>query len=521
MVTHDSGCEDIPTCVAFTEDEVLVGTAAEAQARKNPANTFSGFTCLLRDSTDCRTKSAMEYKKSECQGLRQRGRDLVLFVPFRQRHYTLVELTALLLARCRWLAGAHCSTVTAAVCITTSSTWSCVKLRALAEAAEIAGIDHPIIVPNAIARAYEYEYATRGLLWTRQTELPIVVIDVGARGFAISLVNISSSPGSPQPLHLVYHGAKNYGVSIENSTLSINGNYSQDLEDDLGIVWPAISMKIRNLCLFTGSLSLLHSVQSIIQQHISENTQSDSPRVIPIYNALENAAKGAAGLAFRPCDIKETFLYELGLHVRGKRSFDKYLTLFPTMSRGQQYNPWVTTVQLLPASSQQNGLFLAVFKNETLAGPQLLFQAAIKPAVIGELYSLVVSVSRDCNIDFKLQCHIDGQDDVIQAEIRCTSSGVIDFRSGSFVTQVEDRQTKWLLKPLQEESEPSSVDKAEREDVKPAPTVLADMENLDPAQALTSNPRKYSKSKPTEHVDGKTATVRRIRRKERREHSLY
>jgi len=129
------------------------------------------------------------------------------------------------------------------------------------------------------------------------------------------------------------------------------------------------------------------------------------------------------------------------------------------MGRGQQSFPWITTLKpVLPVTNERNGVFLEVYQTEYFAEPERLFQAAIEPAVIGNLYSLDVSVDCDYNIDFTLRCHIDGQDDVIQAEIRCTSSGFIEFRSGSFVDPIkDDRRTKWLMRSANAEFGPSVV----------------------------------------------------------------
>lgn len=104
------------------------------------------------------------------------------------------------------------------------------------------------------------------------------------------------------------------------------------------------------------------------------------------------------------------------LLVEGEDGKQEFVTLFKFMRRGQHRAPWATTVKLLPDSSRQTGLFLAVLRTERFAERELLLEAAVKPAVVGNLYSLVVSVDSDCNIDFKLQCHNGGQDaDVVQA----------------------------------------------------------------------------------------------------------
>ncbi len=46
-VSDELGCIDLPICVAFTKDEILVGAAARKQATCNLESTFSVFTCLL------------------------------------------------------------------------------------------------------------------------------------------------------------------------------------------------------------------------------------------------------------------------------------------------------------------------------------------------------------------------------------------------------------------------------------------------------------------------------------------
>jgi Hsp70 protein len=355
IVPDDSGSEYIPTCVAFTEDETMVGTAAKAQMSRNPENTFSRFTCLLRCQSRPWSKCAMAYKETECPGLHERGGELMVFVPSRRRHYTVVELTAILLLRCKELAEAYFSTAVAAVCITTLSRRSYPKLRTLAEAAEIAGLVSPKIVPSAIALAYDY--ATRDLLWSYPMELLITIIDVDAREFAISLVKASfDGPENRECLQLISCKGWAYGSSPADLRSAPGRLYFDDLKTCLGTDWPATSTETRKLCLLTGSLSTLPSVQSQIQQHISQGTQSDSLRLLSIPGALPNAAKGAVGLALRPVDIREELIYHLVLLVRGKHKLKKDLRIFTRMNRGSPRSSWTTTLKLQPASPLQDGV---------------------------------------------------------------------------------------------------------------------------------------------------------------------
>jgi Hsp70 protein len=463
VVPDDSGCGYIPTCVAFTESGILVGTAAKAQASKNPENTFSGFTCLLLRPEQRWAHLVNTYNDTECPGLRESGSGFMVSVPCRGRNYTLVELTAILLSRCRRLAEAFCSAPITASCITTSSL-DRAKMRALAEAAEIAGLGHPKIVPNAIARAYVY--ATQDLLWSRQAELYIVIIDVGTHGFSVSLVNIRSG-GSEyrRTLCLDSHGLNNYGLLVDGSYYLTDEEYSQDLKEMLRSCFRITTMKTGKLCLCTGSLSSLHFVQSTIQQHISEFPQGDNARTIPIPDAPSNAVKGAVDLLMRPIRIKDSLEFTLGLLIRGENSSEEYSNLFTTMNRGSRRSPWTRTLELVPTSSLQNGVCLAAFNTGTLLGPECLFFAAIKPAVIGSLYRFVVSIDCNFNMNFTLHCHFDGQDDVIQAEIHCTNSGAIHLRNGSFVQPTEDRRKRWLLRSVHEETQLPSLDNTESDNI--------------------------------------------------------
>jgi molecular chaperone DnaK (HSP70) len=149
-------CIDIPTCVAFTRDEILVGSAAQKKATYNLDDTFLVFTCLFGQGRAYWGRSAINYKAYRCANLRQRGHDLLIFVSCRQRHFTVVELKGIPLEHYRELAEVQCSKASKSFCITASFSNSCSTLGTLAEAAEAAGIGSPKIMSCGVAIACDY-----------------------------------------------------------------------------------------------------------------------------------------------------------------------------------------------------------------------------------------------------------------------------------------------------------------------------------------------------------------------------
>ncbi|ERF69902.1 hypothetical protein EPUS_05446 [Endocarpon pusillum Z07020] len=523
-LSDDFGCTEIPTCIAFTRDKILVGHAARNQATSNLENTFLGFTCLLEElNTDWSSKTRLDYQKFQCSSLRQRGQDLVVYVPCRRRHYTLVELTANLLSYCRQLAEARCSSAALHVCITTSSTWGISTFRTLAEAAEVSGIVSPAIVSYGIA--FGLNYATRKQIWTRQDELSSMIVNMDSRGCSMfQIVVVSDAEGRPQ-ISLMGCRMLQYGFSIDEVTASslipealpskhyikkigmqmqdargnflrggerffdfprlgdvedfvpvpprvdmcsIDENYLKNLLDHLQYCWYAA--RPVDSCILTGELALLESVQSTFNQHLFSNLDPACILGVPSPDDPFNASKGAAELDLHTVDVDEFLPYCLELQTLSQDHQTHFLVLADYIKRGQHRASWSNLMHLVPQSTKQGGLYLKVVETDRKSKALtrgVLFEAAIKIAMVSSRYSLAVSVDVDFNIGFKLQCEDGVQDDGVLAEVHCSNSRIVDLRRGNFVVVTERIRKEWLMKPLGEEIAPSPTFKADGKNIKP------------------------------------------------------
>ena len=523
-LSDEFGCTDIPTCVAFTQDKILVGHAAREQATSNLENTFFGFTCFLGKVDACWSRSRLEYKKTQCSDLRQRSRDLIFYVPCRRRHYTLVELTANLLRYCRQLAEAHCSSFALTVCITTSSAWGIATSRVLAEAAEIAGIYSFSIVPYGVALAHHY--ATRNQIWTRQDRLSSTIVDMSTRGASLFQIVVVSDPEGRRKISLGQCYTIQYGFSVDEAAASLlipealqskhyikqTGMRIHDARReflrggerffdfprlgnnkdfvsvpprvDLSSVHEEYLRKLKEIlqalrrlaetmdsCILTGELALLQSVQSMFNQNRLSNFGPAWVLEVPNPDDPFSASKGAAELDPRKVDMDEWLPCRLELQTVSQDQQTHFLILTEDIRRGQLRASWSKTVHVVPQSMKQGGLYLKVAEtdqgNITPSEREVLFEAAIKTAVVSSWYSLVVSVDVDYNIEFKLQREDGAQDDVVVAEVHCSNSRVIDFRRGYFVAVTEWEKIEWQLESLGEEIAPSSTVKAGGKNIKP------------------------------------------------------
>jgi Hsp70 protein len=499
-IKDESGCIDIPTYIAFTQETILVGTAAKEQAVSNLENTFTGFTCFLDKASAGWTDAIADFKKWQCPTLRQRGQQLVIFVPCRRRHYTMIELTAVILRYCLQLARALSSPVPPPVCILASSTWTYHRLRALAQSAELAGIDSPTIISSATALAYKFAVQRR--LWARQKRPQIVIVDLNSRGVGVIPVRLDHNAegqnvitqsrtlfrhfGSsvderntwcwlpPEFKHDVKRAAivtRNYRCDlIRHSMQDINASYlcggeysvalppgpvlssvdqvySKEMKRQLQADW--LTVQPGDICILVGESALLESVRDLVQQLIFEKAGSACSIVSPTLHETIHASVGALELVSQGIGIHDEFHHQLELLVSTQGNKSKYLVLLEEMQRGKRRGPWERTVSLAPSSIRQTGIYLAVAERrwfDTYILPRnLLFEAAVEPDVVSSLYDLAISIDFNFNLDFKLVGK-ELRGHPVHAEIYCASSGAIELRYGNFKGPTRSQQQNWLLR---------------------------------------------------------------------------
>jgi Hsp70 protein len=501
----------MPTCVAFTKNEILIGTAAKQQAADNLQNTFCGFTCLLGKVCSSWSDDELDYKWYECDGLRKRDTELSIFVPCRKRHYTLVQLTGLLIESCQRLAQAHCQGDPGSFNVAISS--NSVTTKAVAEAAEIAGIQSPTIVSSEVALAWSF--AAQQHFGPSLNKASIMIIEAGTRGYRVAAVDTLASPPELSQVSVESWWRTNFGSSIDqiyahqqvhqpyqvmpyvkqisilieavrrdliktreryryipvlgnnkdfvlmsarvDLSLIVSPRYLESLRDRLDVFGQGKRMPHR--CILTGEASCLESVQSLVQNFLAG---SRCRLILTTTDGAISASKGAADLAFRNIAIHETLPRQLELLLCADEGKDLFVELSPGLERGQDLGPSVKSARLSPASSVQTGLLVAVYETDVSYGSdssrELLFEIAIQPYAIRKSYSLEISVDRNFNVDFELRHSSHGPEYVVDAHVHCSNTGVIDLREGDFVAVDDFARRNWRLKTATTEVRPCDHD---------------------------------------------------------------
>jgi hypothetical protein len=315
-------------------------------------------------------------------------------------------------------------------------------------------------VSAGVALACDYVTRQQGVAY--QKNLNLLIINMSTRGFGIFPVNASYDSKDRPSLLLDGVFVKTFGISVDESMalqlipegppfkhharrvgIGIQGRrrnfirggeqvdkvpmlwnnedfvlmsplldlswivpaYTMDLHGDLQAQLP--SMGAKNICILTGEMAPLEIVQAIFD-HAVEKADPACSVVLPNLDNPINASRGAVELALGGTDVKGTLPYRLDLLVGGEDDKDDFLVLLQDMERGQHHAPYDTEVHLLPTSIGQAGLLLAIFGmdnfNPQTCERELLFEVGIQPDVVGSLYTLLISVDSDYNLDFTLLC---------------------------------------------------------------------------------------------------------------------
>ncbi|KAI9204429.1 heat shock protein 70 family [Polychytrium aggregatum] len=201
-IANEDGDRNIPTCVAFTDYEELVGTQARVQANSNPRGTIFQFRNLV----------GKKYDDTEVQ--KHSSKLLANIVPFPQdeslpayevettpeedaqpvtSHYTVADVTAKYFAKLKETAEAYLGRSVEGVVVSTPVHFEEHEQNALREAVVQAGFEtvHLVHEPVAAALAFDYNAKEIGNQSTKQ-DRTILVLDLGAHQFNATLLDSSN-----------------------------------------------------------------------------------------------------------------------------------------------------------------------------------------------------------------------------------------------------------------------------------------------------------------------------------------
>ncbi len=151
VLVNDHGNLTTPTCIAFTPTDILIGEDAKGQAAENITNTFSGFTLLLGayfdDEVTQRLLLNSSFHISNHHGYP------AFFAPCRNRHYTPVQLTALIIKKMVFIAEKNLNQRISKIHVSTRPAMGWLGTEALHRAAAKANVQIPKFIPHCTTMA--------------------------------------------------------------------------------------------------------------------------------------------------------------------------------------------------------------------------------------------------------------------------------------------------------------------------------------------------------------------------------
>ena len=187
IISNEHGNRTMPSCVAFTDEERLVGESAKNQAASNPTNTIFEIKRVIgqRYSNPGVTEDCKHFPFAVKQG---EGDKVLVEVDYKcqKEMFTPEQLSAMVLSKMKAIAEAHLGHEVHRAVITVPAYFSDAQRTATKNAGAIAGLQVMRIInePTAAALAYGLDEAKRG------TKSKVLVFDLGGGTFDATLLEM-------------------------------------------------------------------------------------------------------------------------------------------------------------------------------------------------------------------------------------------------------------------------------------------------------------------------------------------
>ena len=195
VIPDDQGTKIIPSYVAFTDTQILFGEAAKNQVGENPRNTVFGLLRLLRQRlNDPIVQEDIGRFPYAVVPDAANSDKVTIEVTFKRevKRFAPDEIIAMMLRRMKETAETYLRTDINAV-ITVPLTFNRCQCQAIRDAASIAGLDVPFIIPSSIAPAISLGFNLREeFIKDRNKILHVMVIDVGGGTVDVSVLALSA-----------------------------------------------------------------------------------------------------------------------------------------------------------------------------------------------------------------------------------------------------------------------------------------------------------------------------------------
>ena len=186
IVADGTGNRSIPSCVAFTDSETLVGDAAYSQMSRNAANTIANAQRIIAlEPADAFLRSRIQEWPFKVVTTRFHGNFLQVTLNGETKTFSPEEISAMILSNLLHTAESHLGAKVNRAVVTVPAFFNSAQRLATKFACEIAGLTSVHLLPatSAAAIAYALGHQIAG-------ECNIVVFDLGGGQLGVSLLTL-------------------------------------------------------------------------------------------------------------------------------------------------------------------------------------------------------------------------------------------------------------------------------------------------------------------------------------------
>ncbi|KAK9748917.1 hypothetical protein RND81_02G090000 [Saponaria officinalis] len=190
IISNDQGNRTTPSCVAFSQNDLLIGDAAKNQVSINPTNTIYDAKRLIgRRFTDETVQSDIKlwpFKVLSCPTKDCRPMIVVTYKGV-EKQFTAEEISAMVLVKMKETAESYLGSEVDAV-VTVPAYFSDLQRQATKDAGIIAGLNVMRIINEPTAAAIAYGLERKGA--DSNVKRNVLVFDLGGGTFDVSLVTV-------------------------------------------------------------------------------------------------------------------------------------------------------------------------------------------------------------------------------------------------------------------------------------------------------------------------------------------
>ncbi|XP_074284323.1 heat shock cognate 70 kDa protein-like [Silene latifolia] len=247
IITNDQGNRTTPSCVAFTQNERLVGEAAKNQISANPTNTIYDAKRLIgRRFTDETVQSDRKLWPFKVLSCPRKDSKPVIVVTYKgvEKHYFAEEISAMVLMKMKETAEAYLDSEVKDAVITVPAYFNDSQRQATRDAGIIAGLNVMRIINEPTAAAIAYGLENKAVDSKVDTS-NVLVFDLGGGTFDVSLVTLGNDLFEVKAISGNSHlGGVDFDNRLVNHCVAeFKSNHNKDINDN-----PRALARLRAAC---------------------------------------------------------------------------------------------------------------------------------------------------------------------------------------------------------------------------------------------------------------------------------